>query len=119
MPRTLSTINSSMKLRVAEIVLIRMLFHQSVGSKIRPALVLLDPGDEDFVAAPITSQPRASEFDLVVVDWQTAGLNVPSTVRVHKLTVLAKADIVRRLGICSSADREALAKLLCGTFCQA
>lgn len=52
-----------MKLPVAEVVLIRMQFHQAAGSKIRPALVLLDPGDEDFVAAPITSQPRASEFD--------------------------------------------------------
>ena len=108
-----------MKLPVAEVVLIRMQFHQAAGSKIRPALVLLDPGDEDFVAAPITSQPRASEFDLVVADWQTAGLNVPSMVRVHKLTVLAKADIVRRLGVCSSADREALAKLLCRIFCPA
>jgi mRNA interferase MazF len=106
-----------MKLQFAEVVLIRMQFHQAPGAKIRPALVLLDPGDEDFVAAPITSQPRASEFDLAVADWQTAGLNVPSTVRVHKLAVLAKADIVRRLRGCSSADREALAKLLCRIFC--
>ena len=42
-----------MKLRVAEIVMIRRLFHQSAGSKIRPPLGLLDPGDEDFTAAPI------------------------------------------------------------------
>lgn len=58
-----------MKLQVAEVVLIRMQFHQATGSKVRPALALLDPGDEDFVAAPITSKPRASEFDLVVADW--------------------------------------------------
>ena len=44
-----------MKLRAAEVVLIRMGFHQAQGSKIRPALVLVDVGDEDFVAAPITS----------------------------------------------------------------
>lgn len=80
-------------------------------------MVLMDPGDEDFVAAPVTSQPRASEFDLAVADWQAAGLNVPSIVRVHKLAVLAKADILRRLGICSGADREALARLLCRIFC--
>lgn len=108
-----------MKLRVAEVVLIRMQFHQAPGSKIRPALVLMDPGDEDFVAAPITSQPRASQFDLAVGDWQSAGLNVPSMVRVHKLTVLPKADIVRRLGVCSSADHDALAKLMCRIFCPA
>jgi mRNA interferase MazF len=108
-----------MTLRIAEVVLIRMQFHQAAGAKVRPALVLLDPGDDDFVAAPITSQPRASAFDLVVVDWQTAGLNVPSTVRVHKLAVLAKADVVRRLGLCSLGDRDALAKLLCRMFCTA
>jgi hypothetical protein len=43
-----------MTLRLGEVVLIRMLFHQAPGSKVRPALVLLDPGDNDFVAAPIT-----------------------------------------------------------------
>src|SRR5277367_3173367 len=82
-----------MTLQAAEVVLIRMQFHQSQGSKIRPALVLVDTGDEDFVAAPIT-ELKAAEFDFVVSFWQAAGLNVPSMVRVHKLTVLAKADIV-------------------------
>ena len=80
-----------MKLQGAEVVLIRMRFHQAQGSKIRPALVLFDSGDEDFVAAPITSQPRTSEFDLVVANWQATGLNVPSMARVHKLTVFAQS----------------------------
>ena len=106
-----------MTLQAAEVVLIRVEFHQTPGAKIRPALVLLDTGDEDFVAAPITSQPRLSEYDLDISDWQAAGLNVRSTVRVHKLTVLSKADIVRRLGSCSSADREALLKAVCRAFC--
>jgi mRNA interferase MazF len=107
-----------MKLQVAEVVLIRMQFHQAQGSKIRPALVLLDAGDDDFVAAPITSQPRQSEFDLMLADWKATGLNVPSTVRVHKLTVLAKSEVVRQLGKCSSSDHELLSKLLCRIFCQ-
>ena len=106
-----------MKLQAGEVVLIRMQFHQSQGSKIRPALVLVDTGDEDFIAAPITSQLRAAAFDFIVADWQAAELNVPSMVRVHKLTVLAKADIVRRLGVCSSLDREVLSKILCHIFC--
>ena len=106
-----------MKLQASEVVLIRMQFHQAQGSKIRPASVLLDTGDEDFVAAPITSQLRASDFDLVLANWQAAGLNVPSTARIHKLTVLAKSDIVRCLGVCSSVDGATLLKLLCGVFC--
>jgi mRNA interferase MazF len=106
-----------MTLQVADIVLIRMQFHQSVGSKRRPAIVLLDTGDEDFVAAPVTSQVRLSEFDYLLGDWHMAGLIAPSSVRVHKLTVLPKADIVRRLGACSRTDREGLLKVLCRAFC--
>ena len=81
--------------------------------------MLLDTGDDDFVAAPVTSQPRASEYDLAVADWQVAGLNVPSSVRIHKLTVLPKADVVRQLGSCSGPDRDALLKVLCHAFCSA
>lgn len=106
-----------MTLRVGELVLIWMLFHQAAGSKIRPALVLLDTGDDDFVAAPITSQPRFCEYDCAIGDWRAANLNVPSWVRVHKLTVLAKADIVRSFGLLSDGDRESLIAVLCRTFC--
>jgi mRNA interferase MazF len=69
---------------------IRIEFHQTPGGKLRPAVVVLDAGDDDFVAAPITSRPRASDFDVPIQRWREAGLNTPSTIRVHKLTVLAK-----------------------------
>lgn len=106
-----------MTLRLGEVVLIRMLYHQAPGSKVRPALVLLDPGDNDFVAAPITSQQRVSEYDLAIEDWGAAGLNVASSVRIHKLTVLAKAEVLRSLGSLSDADRGSLITILCGAFC--
>jgi mRNA interferase MazF len=82
-----------MKLRLGDVVLLRMEFHQIEGHKVRPAIVLLDGGDDDFVAAPVTSRQRPSEFDLAIQEWRTAGLNVPSFVRVHKLTVLPKSAI--------------------------
>jgi len=106
-----------MKLQLGEVVLIRMQFHEAAGAKVRPALVLLDAGDDDFVAAPVTSRPRHSEFDLVIRDWRAAGLNVASSLRVHKLTVLAKVEIVRSLGRLSHPDRDALVQLLCQAFC--
>lgn len=106
-----------MKLQTGDVVLIRMRFQQTEGSKIRPAIVLLDTGDDDFVAAPITSQPRSTEFDLALIDWGSAGLNVPSSGRLHKLTVLPKSDVVRKLGSCSAFDREALRASLCKAFC--
>ena len=95
-----------------------MRFHQASGSKLRPAVVLLDVGDEDFVAAPITSRQHNSTFDFVIRDWNLAGLNVPSTVRAHKLAVVAKVDIVRRLGVLPEVDGGELRKLLCDMFCR-
>jgi mRNA interferase MazF len=95
-----------------------MQFHQTSGAKVRPAVVLLDTGDDDFVAAPITSQLRHSDHDVPLEDWRVAGLNVASCARVHKLTVLAKADIVRSLGVLSERDGKSLAALLCRVFCR-
>jgi mRNA-degrading endonuclease toxin of MazEF toxin-antitoxin module len=106
-----------MTLRLGEVVLIRMLYHQAPGSKVRPALVLLDPGDNDFVAAPITSQQRVSEYDLAIEDWRPAGLNVASSVRIHKLTALPKAEVLRSLGSLSATDRGSLISILCRAFC--
>lgn len=103
-------------LRPGEVVLIRIEFHQTPDGKVRPAVVLLDAGDDDFVAAPITSQQRYSEFDLALGQWREAGLNVASTVRVHKITVLAKDEVVRRIGELAAPDRSALAEVLRRAF---
>jgi mRNA interferase MazF len=107
-----------MMLRLGEVVLLRIHFHQKAGAKIRPAVVLLDTGDQDLVAAPITSQTRKSEYDLAIEDWKAAGLNVASTIRIHKLTVLAKAEIVRNLGLLSQKDLESLRAMVCRAFCR-
>ena len=64
-----------MTLRPGEIVLIRIDFHNTPGGKLRPAAVLLDSGDDDFVAAPVTSHFRASDFDVPIHQWRQAGLN--------------------------------------------
>jgi mRNA interferase MazF len=106
-----------MTLRIGDVVLIRIAFHETPGGKVRPAVVLFDTGDDDFVAAPVTSHPPRSDFDLAIGQWQQAGLNVPSTVRVHKLTVLAKEEVVRRIGLLAAADRAALSEVLRRAFC--
>jgi mRNA interferase MazF len=105
-------------LRFGEVVLIRMRFHQGAGGKVRPALVLLDTGDDDFVAAPITSQARHADYDFAMEGWRAAGLNVASYIRVHKLAVLARSDILRSLGLLTERDRESLVALLCRAFCR-
>src|SRR6266849_5803076 len=102
-------------MKLGEVVLLRMEFHQTAGGKVRPAVVLLDAGDDDFVAAPVTSRPRLSEYDLPIQEWKLAGLNVPSCVRVHKLTVLTKSGVVRQLGSLSKSDCDALVQILART----
>jgi mRNA interferase MazF len=101
-----------------EVVLIRVPFHQAGGSKIRPAVVVLDTGDDDFVVAPVTSRARDSNFDLALADWQGAGLNVRSTVRMHKVAVLARSHLVRVLGRLSPDDAKKCERLLCHAFCR-
>ena len=103
-------------MKLGEVVLLRMEFHQTTGGKVRPAVVLLDTGDDDFVAAPVTSRPTLSEYDLPVQEWKTAGLNVPSFIRVHKLTVLPKSGMVRQLGRLTKPDCDALVQVLGRAF---
>ena len=105
-----------MTLRPGEVILIRIDFHEAPGGKVSPTVVLLDSGDDDFVGAPITSRPRFSEFDLTLRQWREAGLNAASTIRVHKLAVLAKHEIVRRIGELSGEDRSALRDILRHAF---
>lgn len=57
-----------------------------------------------------------SGFDVPIYQWREAGLNTASTMRVHKLTVLAKDEIVRRLGELAGADRIALSEVLRRVF---
>jgi mRNA interferase MazF len=104
-------------MNLGDVVLIKMQFLQSAGSKVRPAVVVLDAGDDDFIAAPVTSQLRSSNYDLTLEDWTACGLNVTSHVRAHKLTVLSKSEIVRTLGRLTDRDRVALIAVLCRTFC--
>ncbi|HEY1338955.1 MAG TPA: type II toxin-antitoxin system PemK/MazF family toxin [Bryobacteraceae bacterium] len=93
-----------------------MPFHTAPGAKVRPAVILLDR-DDDVVAAPVTSQERNSSYDLRIENWREAGLNVASWLRVHKVAVLLKADILRPLGTLGDGDRVSLGRILCRAFC--
>ena len=106
-----------MTLQAGDVVLVRVPFPQKAGSKVRPALIVLDDGDDDFVAAPVTSRESRSEFDLTIVDWQAAGLNVPSVARLHKVATLYKNDILRTVGRLPAAGIARLADALCRAYC--
>jgi mRNA interferase MazF len=95
-----------------DVVLVKFPFTSGAGSKLRPALVILDTGDADLVVARITTQSSISPFDVVLMDWHGAGLLAPSTARLHKLATLEKSDIQRTLGSLQASDRQKIAASL-------
>ena len=87
-----------------EVVLLTFPFADAMGAKRRPALVVLDTGDQDFIVARVTSQTTQAVFDVEIGDWRQAGLLLPSVVRVHKLATLEKRLVERRLGALTPND---------------
>ena len=86
------------------VLLLLFAFADAAGARRRPALVLLDTGDADIVVARVTSQTVRPVFDVELVEWQHAGLLLPSVVRVHKVATLEKRLVERRLGTLTSND---------------
>jgi mRNA interferase MazF len=87
-----------------EVVLLTFPYTDAVSAKQRPALVVLDVGDDDVLVARITSRAAATRFDVELGDWQQAGLLLQSTVRLHKLATVEKRLVKRKLGTLSAEE---------------
>jgi mRNA interferase MazF len=96
----------------SDLLLVSFPFTVSGPGKPRPALVILDTGDADVLLARVTTQAHAGPYDVIIVDWQQAGLLAPSTVRLHKLASVAKSRVHKRLGALASGDRTSVAAVL-------
>ena len=94
--------------RSGELVLLSFPYSDVQGVRRRPALVLLDTGDEDIIVAKVTSQMARSPFDVELAGWQQAGLLLPSAVRLDKLATLAKRLVERSLGNLNHSDWESV-----------
>ena len=92
------------KYHPGEVILLEYPYSDFKETKRRPALVLLDSGDEDIVIARLTSRPHSGPFDVQVDDWKQAGLMTPSVVRIDKLLTVAKLLIEQRIGTMSDED---------------
>ena len=106
-----------MNLQIGEVLLANVEFHQASGEKIRPVVVVLDTGDDDMMATVVTSRARLSAHEMEIAHWKAAGLNSPSTARIHKITVFSKRRIIRHLGKLQDEDLHRFAELLCRTYC--
>jgi mRNA interferase MazF len=90
-----------------EVVLCQFPFSSGAGAKIRPALVLFDL-QRDAIISRITSVPHATPLDVRLNDWQAAGLLKPSVARVGRIVTAEKAIFLRRLGVLSAVDANAV-----------
>jgi mRNA interferase MazF len=87
-----------------EVLLLSFPFSNAASVKRRPALVLLDIGDDDVLVARITGQLTQTQFDVELQEWQQAGLRLPSVVRLHKLATLEKRLVERSFGRLNETD---------------
>jgi mRNA interferase MazF len=99
-----------------DILLASLAFSDAQGSKRRPVMVVHDFGDEDLLVVPVTSHSVRSSNDVEVSDWNSAGLKLPSTVRVEKLATIAKSCVARQLGELTEQDRSAVERTLGSVF---
>jgi mRNA interferase MazF len=100
-----------------DIRLLAFPFSGEPAVKQRPAVVVLDTGDADVLVARITTQACGTRYDVVVAAWQLAGLLAPSYVRSHKLAVIEKRLVKRKLGALQQADWKSFRKTFQQIYC--
>ncbi len=89
-----------------EIWLVNMPFEEGIGSKIRPALVLIS-GGENIVVGKMTTHPPRSEFpyEYQISDWRGAGLTCPTTLRLSKISRISSSSFIQKLGVIKPIDQ--------------
>ena len=87
-----------------DILLAALVFTSQTGTKRRPVMVTRDAGDDDLLVVPVTGQAARVPYDVVLSQWQEAGLRLPSVVRLEKLATIEKTTVLRSLGSPSTDD---------------
>jgi len=97
--------------KFGQIVLVDFPYSETRQIKRRPALVVLDVGDNDVVLAPITTTERRGGGDYKIKGWSVSGLLKVSWVRLAKVTCLWKGSVARQLGSMTDHDRKKILAL--------
>lgn len=92
-----------------DVILVRYPFTDISSSKVRPAIIVSTPHiSEDIFVVPLTSKIASllpGEF--VLVNWNDAGLNVPTAVKRGIYTV-NKMLVIKKVGKLSDFDAKRL-----------
>lgn len=102
---------STIDYKFGDILLVQFPKTDMESSIKRPAVTLLDTGDEDVVVARITTHPVRGKGDLAVADWKECGLLAESTIRLSKLATLNKTLVTQRLGILTEKSARSLRQI--------
>ena len=100
-----------------DIVLVPFPFTDQTTTKKRPAVVVssasYNAARPDLILMAVSSQMRATATlgEVVIVDWQKAGLLKPSVVK-PVLTTIEKGLVLRQLGQLEQEDHHALQNAL-------
>jgi mRNA interferase MazF len=97
-------------LEFGDIVLLKFPFTDGQNHKKRPALVLNDFNDGDIIVCRITSQIYKTRQDVLIHDWEIAGLKLPS--RVYKIATLEKEMVERVMGKIDVSTRNKVKKII-------
>jgi mRNA interferase MazF len=87
-----------------DVVLLPIPFTDLTSRKVRPAIIIGRSGADLFLV-PISSVLANTDFPLI--EWRTAGLNVPCGVKAQLATVEEKL-VVKIIGRLSSTDSQLL-----------
>jgi mRNA interferase MazF len=101
-----------------KVLLAWLVFSDGQGAKRRPVLVVHDFGDDDLLVTPVTSQAARSSADVVLANWQGAGLRLPSVVRMEKLATISKSCVTRELGMLPPNELVRVKEALAAVFKQ-
>jgi mRNA interferase MazF len=97
----------------SEVVLVRVIFSNQAGAKIRPAVIVSGrSASRDLVIVPPTSKTSGllpGEF--VLANWKSAGLNV-STALKRGLYTIQENIVLKSLGALSPQDVQSLDRSL-------
>jgi mRNA interferase MazF len=97
--------------KCGDIVLLAFPYSDTLNIKKRPALVILDTGDEDIISVRITTQIHNTDFDVIINNWQDSNLLAPSVIRCHKIATLDKSLVIKKLKNLIGQDLENLKRI--------
>jgi mRNA interferase MazF len=99
-----------MSFSISEVVLLPIPFTDLSSRKVRPAIVIGHSSFAgDLFVVPISSQLQ--NVDLTLLDWQSAGLNVPCGIKSQLATIESRL-VVKAIGVLSHRDQDSCKNLL-------